>query len=422
MIFESFASAWTMFLIAGFILAVILGAVVHKTGFCTMGAISDWVNIGDTGRWRAWLMAIGVAMIGLAIFEYIDMARPDNAFPGYRNGNLIWMENLLGGLMFGIGMTFASGCANKNLVRLGAGNMKSLMVLAIIGVVAYFMVNPFPGTDKTLFSTLFYPWIRPMAIDLGVSQDLGALVGGSENTAISRLIMGLVIGFGLLIYAFKSAGFRKNSDHWAAGLIIGLVILGAWVATSVIQVEADGETMALSSYYTDWDLYADDETGKPSAGAPLSPQSYTFVNPMGQTLGYATVGKASPNFLTFGIVAVFGVIFGSFLWGLFNKGLRFEWFTTFTDFKNHVMGSTLMGFGGVLGLGCTIGQGITGVSTLAIGSFITLFGIVIGCAATMKVQYYKMVYEEEATFGKALVASLADLRLLPNSLRSLDKV
>jgi hypothetical protein len=298
-----------------------------------------------------------------------------------------------------------------------------LLVLSIVGLVAYYMVNPLPGgTDKTLFSALFYPWIRPMAIDLGASQDIGALVAGSDNTAISRLVMGLIFGCALLIYAFKSAGFRKNSDHWTAGLIIGLVVLGAWVATSVIQVDADGETMTLSNYYTDWDLYADDETGKPSVGAPLNPQSYTFVNPMGQTLGYIAVGKGASNYLTFGIVAAFGVIFGSFLWGLFTKGLRFEWFTTFKDFKNHVMGSTLMGFGGVLGLGCTIGQGITGVSTLAIGSFITLFGIVIGCAVTMKVQYYKMVYEEEATFGKALGASLADLRLLPNGMRKLDKV
>jgi uncharacterized membrane protein YedE/YeeE len=81
-----------------------------------------------------------------------------------------------------------------------------------------------------------------------------------------------------------------------------------------------------------------------------------------------------------------------------------------------------MGFGGTLALGCTIGQGITGISTLATGSFLTFVAIVFGSALTMKIQYYKMVYEEEAGFISALVASLADFHLLPNALRKLDKV
>jgi len=422
MTFESFSSAWTVFLAAGFVLAVIMGAIVNKTGFCTMGGISDWVNIGDTGRFRAWLMAIGVAMIGVVVLEYFDIVRADSAFPPYRAGNLVWIENILGGLMFGIGMTIASGCGNKTLVRFGAGNMKSLVVLVIIAIIAYFMVNPFPGTDKTLFSTLFYPWTGPLSIDTGEAQDLGMLIAGSDNVVTGRLIIGLILGVILLFTAFKSADFRRDKDNAIAGLIVGLVVLGAWVATSMIMVDADGDVLALSDYYTDWDLYADDETGKPAVGAPLSPQSYTFINPLGQTAGYLAVGKGASNFLTFGIVAAFGVIVGSFLWALFSGTLRFEWFASFKDFTTHVKGAILMGFGGVLGMGCTIGQGITGVSTLAIGSFITLISIIIGCALTMKVEYYKMVYEEEASFGKALVAGMADLRLLPNSLRKLDKV
>lgn len=422
MVFENFASAWSVFLVAGFVLAVIMGAVVNKTGFCTMGGISDWVNIGDSGRFRAWLMAMGIAMIGVVVFEYFDIARPDDAFPPYRLSNLVWLENLLGGLMFGIGMTLASGCGNKTLVRLGAGNFKSLIVLAIIGVIAFFMVNPFPGTDKTLFSTLFYPWTSPTAIDLDSSQDLGLLIAGVDNAAMGRLIIGLIMGLGLLAYAVKSADFRRDKDHVLAGVVVGLAVLGAWIATSLIMVNADSEILTLSDYYTDWDLYADDESGRPAVGAPLSPQSYTFINPLGQTLGFLAVGKGAINFLTFGIVAALGVVVGSFLWALINKTLRFEWFASFKDFYTHVIGAILMGFGGVLGMGCTIGQGITGVSTLAIGSFITVISIIIGCALTMKVQYYKMVYEEEASFAKALVAGMADLRLLPNGLRSLDKL
>jgi uncharacterized membrane protein YedE/YeeE len=117
-----------------------------------------------------------------------------------------------------------------------------------------------------------------------------------------------------------------------------------------------------------------------------------------------------------------GVILGSFLWSIVSKGFRIEWFVNLKDFLNHAIGAVLMGFGGVLAMGCTIGQGVTGVSTLALGSFITFGAIVLGSTLTMKVQYYKLVYEEEASFGKALITSLVDLRLLPAAFRKLDKV
>ncbi|MEE9446961.1 MAG: YeeE/YedE thiosulfate transporter family protein, partial [Arenicellales bacterium] len=174
--FDNFASAWQIFLIAGFLIAVIMGAVVNKTGFCTMGGVSDWVNMGDTGRMRAWVLAMGIAMIGVVIFEYVGWVRPSDAFPPYRSPNWIVLESIVGGLMFGVGMTFASGCGNKNLVRLGAGNFKSLIVLFIVGLCAYFMVNPFPGSDQTIVSSVFRPWTEISLIDMGISQDLGTLV------------------------------------------------------------------------------------------------------------------------------------------------------------------------------------------------------------------------------------------------------
>lgn len=171
-----------------------------------------------------------------------------------------------------------------------------------------------------------------------------------------------------------------------AGVIVELAVFSALAVTSLIMLNIDGETLSLSNYYTDWDIYADDETGKPSMGAPLNPQSYTFVNPMAQMLGFLVVGKAAANFLTVGIVAALGVVVGSFLWALFSKGLRFEWFASFKDFYTHVIGAILMGLGATLALGCTVGQGITGIATLAIGSFVTVISIILGSALTMKVK------------------------------------
>jgi uncharacterized membrane protein YedE/YeeE len=418
--FENFLSAQSFFLWATFAIALIMGAVVNKTNFCTMGAVSDMVNMGDLGRFRAWLLAIAVAVIGVVVLEHLGMVAPGDAFPPYRSGQFVWAENLLGGLMFGIGMTLASGCGNKCLVRIGGGNIKSVMVMLVIGVIAWFMINPFPGSDQTLFTVLFYDWIRPLAVDVGASQDLGALVA-KESGGMARLVIGGVIGLLLLGYAFKSADFRGSFDNILGGLVVGLVVLGAWYITSNIQIDADGEMYSLGGYYEEWDMLADSEEGKPSQGRPLSPQSFTFISPMGQTVGYAAAGFERA-LLTFGVMAFLGVVAGSLLWSLLSRSFRIEWFSSFGDFMNHLIGAILMGFGGVLAMGCTVGQAITGISTLAVGSFLTFFAIVLGAALTMKVQYYKMVYEEEASFASALVASLADMHLLPNGMRKLDKV
>ena len=420
MVFESFVEAQSTFLWVTFGIAVVLGAVVNKTNFCTMGAVSDWVNMGDLGRIRAWMLAIAVALLGVVILENMGLVNPNSAFPPYRAGTLIWAENILGGVIFGIGMTLASGCGNKTLIRIGGGNLKSILVLLVIGVIAYFMVNPFPDSDQTLFTVLFYHWIRPLAVNLGSSQDIGTLI--SEGNAMTvRLIVGCVLALAAIIFVFKSADFRGNFDNILGGLVVGLAVLGGWYVSSNVGIDVDGEQYTMSKYYGEWDMLSDSQQGKPSEGRPLSPQSFTFINPMGQSVGYVASGFKRSQ-VTFGIMALFGVIVGSLLWSLVTKSFRIEWFASGRDFLNHFLGAILMGFGGVLALGCTIGQGITGVSTLAVGSFLALISIIFGSALTMKVQYYKLVYEEEATFIKALVAGLADMKLLPNSLRKLDAV
>ena len=418
MIFQSFASAQSFFLWSTFAIALVLGMVVNKTNFCTMGAVSDWVNMGDTGRLRAWLFAIAVAMLGVVVLEKMGMVNISASFPPYRANQLVWAENLLGGLLFGIGMTLASGCGNKALIRVGGGNIKSIMVLAIIATIAYFMINPFPGSDKTLFTVLFYDWIRPLAVTLPSNQDIGSIVAGN-NAVMARLIIGGVLAAALIIFAFKSSDFR-SFDNILGGLAVGLAVLAAWYITSNVSVTVDGDHMGILKYIGQWDFYAPADAVKPAATS-VAPQSFTFINPMGQTLGYLASGMKIAG-LSFGVMAVGGVILGSLLWSLISRSFRFEWFASGKDFLNHFIGAILMGFGGVLGMGCTIGQGITGVSTLAVGSFITLISIVLGSALTMKIQYYKMVYEADATFFKSFVTALVDLKLLPAGMRKLDSV
>ena len=392
MTYPDFASAQSFLLWSTFAIALIMGAVVNKTNFCTMGAVSDWVNMGDTGRLRAWMLAIAVGVLGVTALEAAGMVNVSSTFPPYRQNSLVWLENVVGGVLFGIGMTLASGCGNKTLVRIGGGNLKSVMVLGVIGLIAYFMVNPFPGSDKTLYSTLFYPWTHPAAVALSTNQDLGAMLFG-DRVATGRIVMGAIIGGLLLILAFASADFRSNVDNILGGLVVGLAVLAAWYVTSNIKVNSGGDILSLQAYVQDWDLYAPADAVRPAAAGPLAAQSFTFINPMGQALGYAASGF-NRTLLTFGIMALAGVIAGSLLWSLVTRSFRIEWFASARDFVNHLIGAILMGFGGVLAMGCTIGQGVTGFSTLALGSILTFVAIVIGSATTMKVQYAMMMRAE----------------------------
>jgi len=392
MTYADFASAQSFFLWSSFAIALIMGAVVNKTNFCTMGAVSDWVNMGDTGRMRAWGLAIAVGVLGVMGLEAAGLVDVTHTFPPYRQTTFPWLESLLGGLLFGVGMTLASGCGNKTLIRIGGGNLKSIMVLGVIGLIAYFMVNPFPGSDKTLYSTLFYPWTSPTAISLTTNQDLGAMLFG-EQAATGRIVTGAVIGGLLLVWAFKSADFRGSFDNILGGLVVGLAVLAAWYVTSNVRIHADGDMLSLQAYVQDWDLYAPADAVRPAAAGPLAAQSFTFINPMGQSLGFVA-GKFDPTLLTFGVMTLAGVLAGSLLWSLVSRSFRIEWFASFRDFVNHLIGAILMGFGGVLAMGCTIGQGITGVSTLAVSSFIVLAAIIAGAALTMKAQYALMMRAE----------------------------
>ncbi len=421
MIFESFSSANYTVLTGVFLASIVLGAVVNKTNFCTMGAVSDLVNMNDLGRMRAWLLAIAVSLIGVIIMESSGMVDFDATRPPFRTSNFAWLEYLLGGFIFGIGMTLGSGCGNKTLVRIGAGNLKSVIVFIPLAICAYFMMNPFPGTDKTLYSELFYYWTNPLTVSMDTQQDLGSLFSSLLGTDVSatRTWTGIIIAVLLLIAIFRCCDFRKSFDNILAGTIIGIAVVAAWYITgNFATISMEGETYSWVEFAsTDvWSMMADGK--QPRA---VAVQSFTFINPAGETLGFI-LNKFNSYYLTFGVVVVFGVMAGSFLWAILTGTLRVEWFTSFKDFINHVIGGALMGIGGVLALGCTLGQGVTGASTLALGSFITLISIILGCATTMKVQYYKLMYEDEATFIKVLLSILVDFHLLPKGLRKLDRI
>ncbi len=363
---------------AVFAIAVIMGAVTAKTNFCTMGAISDWVNIGDTGRMRAWVFAMAVAAAGVIALEAASVVNlSGETFPPYRTANFAWIRYLLGGLMFGIGMTLASGCGNKTLVRIGSGNLKSLAVLAIGAVFAYLMLW------TPLYEKAFLPWVAATTINLqsyGVAnQELGTILAGMFGMGLSKplnLAVAAAVVAGMLFFCFKSADFRHEWDHQLGGAVIGLAVVAGWWLTG-------------GSIGREWKDYADMATIVPSR---VQVQSFTFVSPMGDTLRYL-LDPSNFSLVNFGVVALAGVILGSALWAVLARQFRIEWFASWRDFANHAVGGALMGTGGVLSMGCTVGQAITGISTLAVGSLLTFLAIVIGAAGTMKYQYWRITRE-----------------------------
>ena len=153
-------------LLAGFLIALVLGAVAYKTNFCTMGAVSDLVNMGDSGRMRAWVLGMAVAVAGVALLEYLGLAdmaltqSAETARPPYRAPVFPWPRFLLGGLLFGVGMTLGSGCGNRTMVRIGGGNLKSVLVLAAMGLAGYLMIF----TNFGYF--VFLQWMEPAFVDL----------------------------------------------------------------------------------------------------------------------------------------------------------------------------------------------------------------------------------------------------------------
>ncbi|NNC68342.1 MAG: YeeE/YedE family protein [Gammaproteobacteria bacterium] len=359
----------------GFIIAMVFGFVGNKTHFCSMGAISDVVNMGSKGRMGAWFLAIGIAILGVQYLYISGLVDIDASV--YRSPNLYLLSYILGGILLGIGMTLAAGCGQRNLVRVGGGNLKALIVLIVLGVTAYM-------TMRGVLAIVRLEYVYSINADLtnqGINnQGLLSYIGSLlklEDISLLQKIGGFVVAFGFIAYAFKHEEFRKSFDNILAGVAIGACVVAAWYVTGYVGQD-------------DFD--------------PITPQGMAFIGPTGNTISYLMTFTGAE--INFGIAVVFGMIVGSFLYAIISGNFRIETFNNKSEMVNHLVGAVMMGFGGVLSFGCTIGQGVTGMSTLAIGSFLTLASIIFGSALTMKIQYHML---DEKGFLAALLTGIAEL-------------
>lgn len=354
-----------------FALAFVFGAVGNKTNFCTMGAVSDWVNMGDFNRMRMWLLAIAVAVIGanaLHLSGVVDLSKSL-----YQTPNVTWLSYLVGGFVFGVGMTLGSGCGSKTLIRIGGGNLKSVVVFVFLGIAAYM-------TLRGLFGAFRVNVLEQASFSLAGGQDLPSIAaklsGMAKNTWIA--ILTAVVGGGLLVFVYANRDFRANFEYTLGGVVTGLVVVGGWYVSGRLGwVAEDPNTLQ--------EAFVATNTGRM--------ESFSFVAPMAFSLEYLMLWTDKSKIITYGIASAAGVVAGSLAYALATKSFRWEGFRDAEDTGTHMVGGTLMGFGGIVALGCTVGQGISGFSTLALGSILTFVAIVAGAAATMKWQYWRMMRE-----------------------------
>ena len=357
----------TQVLWAAFALSALFGAIAQRTHFCTMGAVSDIVSMGDWTRMRVWGLAIGVAMIGFASLAATGLIDPVKTL--YVANRFIWLSALVGGALFGFGMVLASGCGSKTLVRIGSGNLKSLVVFVVMGLAAF-------ATLKGVTAVLRVATVDRVAIDFAQPATLGQWLANATGwqPSAAGLAVGLVLGLGLVVWALAGRDFSRL-DNLLAGLGIGAIITGMWWVSGRMGFVAEHpETLEA--------VFLATNSGRAEA--------MSFVSPVAYTLDWLMFFSDKSKLLTIGIVSVVGVVAGSAANALVSGSFRWEGFGGTEDTANHLAGAVLMGVGGVAAMGCTVGQGLSGVSTLSITSFVALAAILAGAVAGLKYQIFRL--------------------------------
>ena len=366
---ETPAQLTALVVASGFVLALVFGAIAQKTDFCTLGAVSDVINMGDWSRMRMWLLAIAVAIAGanaLDLAGLVDLSR--SAYPAPR---WPWLAYIVGGLLFGVGMTLASGCGSRSLIRIGGGNLKSLVAMLFLAVAAQMTLGGLLSPVRTeVLNALF--------VQFDQGQDLSWLVAATLGIGKRSVQPWIATGIALALLAFvlKDRDFRADHERLFAGVLIGLTVVGGWYVTGHLGfIAEDPETLQAA--------YLGTRTARP--------ESFTFIGPAANTLEVLQFWTDKSARLSFGVAVVLGTLIGSFAYAMVKRRFHWESFASASDTRNHVIGGVLMGFGGVTAMGCTIGQGITGVSTLALGSILVFFCIIAGAAVTLKLQYRRIL-------------------------------
>jgi uncharacterized protein len=355
---------------AAFAASVLFGWIAQRTQFCTMGAISDIVNMGSWTRMRMWGMAVGVAMLGF--YGLGSLGWINTGMSIYTGGRIVWLSATVGGLLFGFGMVLASGCGSKTLVRMGTGSLKSLVVFFVMGFAAF-------ATLRGVLAVVRVNSVDRVAFDIpaggALPMWLSQVTGWSSSVA--GLSMALVIGGGLVVWALMGEEFRTPRGLLAGFGLGGVITLAWWISGHLGFVAEHPETLDA--------VYLASISGRM--------ESLTFTAPMAYTLDWLIHFSDTSKMLTLGVVSVVGVVLGSFVQAVGSRSFRWEGFRDTQDTALHLAGAVCMGVGGVTAMGCTVGQGLSGLSTLSLTSIIAVAAIVAGAWLGFRFQIWLLERE-----------------------------
>ena len=331
---------------AGFAIGLAVGATGQVTGFCLNRGLHGFWITGNGVKIRAFALALAVAILGSQALDAAGVVDLRKSI--YLGTTFSWLLLPLGGVLFGYGMIAANGCPSRTLVLLGQGNLRSFVVLVCLGIAAYMTLTGLFAPVRTQIAA-----VTGAAVGEG-PQSLPYLAR-AVSADVARVVFTLVAAGLLLWFAFAHKSFRDSRKDVASGFIIGALVPAGWLATG-------------------W-LGADDFD-------PVPLVSITFIAPVGETIQYAMIATGTKA--SFGVAVVCGVFLGSLGAALFTRGWRLDGFPNPERMARYMAGGVLMGIGGALALGCSIGQGLTGLSTLAIGSFLAAGGILLGARLALR--------------------------------------
>lgn len=327
--------------VAGILAGTVLGYAARRQHFCTMAALERYWYAGDGSGVRTWVLAAAFALIATQVLSFIGLADPARSF--YLAPSFGLTGAIVGGLAFGFGMALVGTCGFGALVRAGGGSLRALVVILVLGLSAL-------AAQRGLLALLRVEAVDKLAIDLSFAgdQSIGAIVSALSGIDL-RLAVAVVVAAGLLYWGLAGGAGRLSRGAVATAGVVGAVIAFGWVAT----------TLAARASFM-----------------PVQVEAGSFVVPVADTIlqAIAFTGQG-PDY---GVGLVLGVVAGAALCAWRRHDIRWEACDDARELGRHLVGGFLMGAGGVFALGCTIGQGITAVSALAVSAPFVIFSIALG--------------------------------------------